>query len=165
MLEVGIGYPLPEHDGGATVGVPGSSLRAWRDYFPHAHVVGADINPDVLFTDERITTGWLNQLDPSTIDAFLRESTHAPFDLIIDDGLHEFEANRMLFECAIGALATGGTYVIEDCRPETRRRLREYFARLPYRVQYFSGFRRRRHKLKDNTLAVIRLESLGMGLL
>ena len=31
---------------------PGASLRDWRDYFPNALVFGADIDIEILFTDE-----------------------------------------------------------------------------------------------------------------
>jgi hypothetical protein len=37
-----------------------------------------------------------------------------PFDIIIDDGLHEFKANVCFFENSIFKLKRGGYYIIED---------------------------------------------------
>ena len=36
------------------------------------------------------------------------------FDIIIDDGLHEFHANKCFFENSIEKLNPGGFYIIED---------------------------------------------------
>jgi hypothetical protein len=37
-----------------------------------------------------------------------------PFDIIIEDGLHEYSANVCFFENSIHKLAKGGYYIIED---------------------------------------------------
>ena len=29
---------------------PGSSLRAWQEYFPNANIYGADIDSDIIFS-------------------------------------------------------------------------------------------------------------------
>jgi spermidine synthase len=39
------------------------------------------------------------------------------FDVIIDDGLHCFEANHVFFKEAVKRLAKGGVYIIEDIAP------------------------------------------------
>ena len=44
-------------------GIPGSSLRAWKDYFPNAEIFGADIDPDILFIEERIRTFHVDQTE------------------------------------------------------------------------------------------------------
>jgi hypothetical protein len=36
--------------------MPGASLRAWRDFFRNGSVHGIDVQPDCLFSEERITT-------------------------------------------------------------------------------------------------------------
>src|SRR5215831_13779827 len=61
VLEIGIGTMIegvPASMRGYALGhySPGGSLRAWRDFFPHADVVGVDIQPDTQFSDDRITT-------------------------------------------------------------------------------------------------------------
>ena len=37
-----------------------------------------------------------------------------PFDIIVEDGLHAFDANVCFFENSIHRLAKGGYYIIED---------------------------------------------------
>ena len=36
------------------------------------------------------------------------------FDIIIEDGLHTFEANKCFFENSIHKVKRGGIYIIED---------------------------------------------------
>jgi len=70
LFEVGIGTnfaDMPSNMGGN--GIPGASLRGWRDYFPEAQIVGADADRRVLFSEERITTYYVDQLDGEAIDA------------------------------------------------------------------------------------------------
>lgn len=109
LLEIGIGtnelmQPLcgPSY-------VPGNSLRMWRDFFPQARIHGIDIEPSVLFTDERITTSLVNQSDPSSLS-----SLNSQYDIIIDDGSHQIEDILITFN----ALQTQVTryYIIEDIR-------------------------------------------------
>lgn len=76
----------------------GGSLEGWSEYFYNTatRVFGADIDKS------RINTMWDS---PE-----LKEG----FDIIIDDGLHTFEANRILFMNSIHKLKPGGVYIIED---------------------------------------------------
>jgi hypothetical protein len=39
-----------------------------------------------------------------------------PFDIIIEDGLHTFEANCIFFENSIHKLNKGGIYIVEDIK-------------------------------------------------
>jgi hypothetical protein len=94
----------------------GSSLRAWREYFPKARVFGADIDRRSLFHNEtRIETFFCDQTEPDSIDAMWRVPALAePFDIIIDDALHTPEANKIFLERSFHKLRPGGIYVIED---------------------------------------------------
>jgi hypothetical protein len=116
IFELGLGtnnVSLPSNMGAS--GKPGASLRGWKDYFPNATVVGADIDKDILFTEDRISTYYCDQLSPDTIHAMWKEpSAVEPFDIIIEDGLHTFEANKCFFENAIHKVKSGGVYIIED---------------------------------------------------
>jgi hypothetical protein len=52
VFECGIGTNNPNLASSMGVnGKPGASLRAWRDYFPHATIYGADIDRDILFKE------------------------------------------------------------------------------------------------------------------
>lgn len=96
--------------------IPGGSLRAWRDYFPSAEIIGIDIDPDVMFTEERINTYVCDQTQAKSIASFVTQANLQPnsVDIIIDDGLHEFDANVCLFENTKHLLKDNGIYVIED---------------------------------------------------
>src|SRR5712672_3514633 len=89
LLEIGIGERglmqpfLPE-------GVEychGSSLKMFRDFFPEAHIYGADIRQDVLFEEERIHTMLVNQSNEISL-LNLANIFRGGFDVIIDDGSH-----------------------------------------------------------------------------
>jgi hypothetical protein len=98
-------------------GRPGASLRALRDFLPDAHIYGADIDRDILFGEDRITTYFVDQTDVSSFDA-LGAAVREDFDLIIDDGLHSPNANLATLAFGLGRLKIGGSIVIEDIRPE-----------------------------------------------
>lgn len=154
VLEVGIGYPTGTLPGDRKLA--GGSLRAWRKYFPNARIYGGDINEDALFQADGIWTGQVDQLSSDSIRRFLGEIPAKEFDVIVDDGLHEFEANRVLFEAALPSLAPEGIYFIEDCQPETREMFREYFQGNSLRVDFYSGLRFDRFRTKDDTIIAIR---------
>jgi hypothetical protein len=115
FLEVGLGTNnMDVASSMGPGGTPGASLRAWRDYLPNADVHGADIDQRILFTEERINTHHLDQTDPSGIHRMWDHIGGEPFDFIMDDGLHEFTANRTLLHNSFHRLAPGGIYAVED---------------------------------------------------
>ncbi|HUY36321.1 MAG TPA: class I SAM-dependent methyltransferase [Pirellulales bacterium] len=100
ILEIGVGG--------------GGSLRMWEQYFPYAHLVGVDIDPDCarqagprahIFIGDQADRGFLE---------LLSHQAGAPFDIIIDDGGHGMEQQIASFRTLFKALRPGGTYVIED---------------------------------------------------
>ena len=90
----------------------GNSLRAWRDYFTNAKIVGVDVDENTMFEEERIQTFCSSSFDKEKMDKIL--SKLEQFDLIIDDGLHNMNANLDTLEIAFPYLKDGGLYVIED---------------------------------------------------
>lgn len=130
VLECGIGSTSSEISSNmGPQGIPGASLRMWRDYFLEAHVIGGDIDRNILFCDERIRSFHLNQTDPDSINGFLGEIGDVQLDIIIDDGLHTFDAGRFLFEHMWHKLSLGGLYFIEDVEQKYLRQYICYFAR------------------------------------
>jgi SAM-dependent methyltransferase len=96
-------------------GAPGASLRGWRELFPRAQVFGADIDRRILFQEDRIKTFYCNQLDRASIrDLWSQPELLDGADIIIEDGLHTFEANVSFLEESLDHLRPGGIYVIED---------------------------------------------------
>ena len=120
VVEIGIGTLSPDRPSNmcgyaAAHYRPGGSLRAWRDYFPNAHIYGFDIAPDTQFLEPRITT----YLCDSTRDEARRiasEMSPKP-DLIIDDGLHTAEAQRATIRNFFPSLRSSGIYIVEDVFP------------------------------------------------
>lgn len=113
VLEIGIGTMIPGvHssmvDYAAAHYKPGGSLRAWRDYFPGAQILGLDVQPDTQFSDERIETMLGDSTDPAVAQRFPGDH----FDLIIDDGDHARQFATMLLWWP--KVALGGVYAIED---------------------------------------------------
>jgi hypothetical protein len=98
-------------------GRPGSSLRAFRDFLPAAQIYGADIDRQILFSEERIKTFFVDQTDPASLAA-LAGLVGGQFDLIIDDGLHSPNANLAVLGFGLDKLKAGGWLVIEDIRSE-----------------------------------------------
>lgn len=88
----------------------GASLQMWRDYFPHAEVVGIDIER-VQVPGPRIRTLQGDQSDPEVL-AELRAM--GPWDLIVDDGSHRAPHVHASFAGLYDAVRPGGFYVIED---------------------------------------------------
>ena len=95
----------------------GHSLRMWREYFPHAEIIGVDCEPcDVA--------GCIVIRGDAT-----RRSTYlgvGNLDLVIDDGSHDIEQQVRAFNILAPHLGYHGVYVIEDvqCYEESGDRLR-----------------------------------------
>jgi hypothetical protein len=96
-------------------GVPGASLRAFRELRPDASVVGADVDRRVLFQEEGIRTLWVDQLDRRALASLRAEvGGERSVDLLIDDGLHSKRSNLNSLRELLPAVKPGGYYVIED---------------------------------------------------
>ncbi|WP_420581043.1 hypothetical protein [Reichenbachiella sp.] len=119
ILEVGMGTNNTNvaSNMGAN-GKPGASLRAFRDFLPHATVYGADFDRGILFEEERIKTFFVDQTRLETFE-LLEKSIEGKLDLIIDDGLHSPNANLATLIFAMRKMNDnkGGAIVIEDIPP------------------------------------------------
>jgi len=116
VFELGLGTNNPNLPSSMGIyGKPGASLRGWREYFPISNIYGADIDKDILFTEDRIQTLYVDQLDESKIKSMWENNLDdLMFDVIIDDGLHTLEGNICFLKNSIHKLARNGMYVIED---------------------------------------------------
>lgn len=156
VFELGIGTNYEDVESSMGVnGSPGASLRMWREYFPNAQIVGADIDTRILFKENRIKTYWVDQTSSQSIDEMWSAVGNQKFDIIIDDGLHNYDANICFFENSIGHLREGGIYIIEDV----------LFSRISHYEKYFSDrnvdsstvvLHRPGLEIQDNCLIVIR---------
>lgn len=156
VFECGLGTNNPEFRSNMGInGRPGASLRVWREYFPRARIVGADIDRGALFNEPRISTFQVDQADPVSVDRLWRQVDVGLFDLMIDDGLHEFQAGSCLFTHSSHKLAPTGIYVIEDVKAADLARYRQFLRPLPYTVDYVN-LHRPDHEVEDNSLILIR---------
>jgi SAM-dependent methyltransferase len=116
IFELGLGtnnVSLPSNMG--EFGVPGASLRGWRELFPHAVMFGADVDRGILFQEDRIKTFYCDQLDRTSVrELWSRPDLQDGVDIIIEDGLHTFEANVSFLEESLDHLRPGGIYICED---------------------------------------------------
>jgi Rps23 Pro-64 3,4-dihydroxylase Tpa1-like proline 4-hydroxylase len=96
-------------------GRPGASLYGWEEYLPKSQIYGADIDKSILFSSGRIKTFYCDQTDASCIaDMWAQPELALPFDLIVEDGLHTFQANKCFLENSIHKLNSDGYYIVED---------------------------------------------------
>lgn len=156
VFECGIGTNNPElvsSMGGK--GKPGASLRVWRTYFPNAQIVGADIDKSILFSEERISTYYVDQTNPNIIKEMWKKIGISNFDIMIDDGLHTFEAGVTLFENSIDQLSNDGHYFIEDVSISDIPKFVNYFNGKNFIVKYHMLSRPHIY-INDNCLIVIR---------
>jgi hypothetical protein len=89
----------------------GHSLEMWRDYLPHAQIIGIDIWLHHFPSGCLVIEG--NAANPNLYSqhASLRGKT---FDLIIDDGSHKCSDQQNAFKLLWPKLNHGGVYIIED---------------------------------------------------
>jgi hypothetical protein len=116
IFELGLGtnnINIPSNMG--LYGIPGASLYGWSEFFPNAYIFGADIDKHILFNTDKINTFYCDQTNPETIKQMWdNPKLLENFDIIIEDGLHTFNANVCFFENSIHKLEKNGYYIIED---------------------------------------------------
>lgn len=140
VVEIGIGCMEPYF-------IKGASLYMWRASFPHARIYGADIEPGLMFKDERIETFLCDQTKADDLERLI-EFTGSDVDLFVDDGLHEPEVQVATCLTLMPLLDKKVTYVIEDVgRPSFINRLTDY------QVEVWQP---RHRRYQDDRLVIVR---------
>ena len=91
----------------------GASLRMWRDFFHAGTITGVDIRPNMRrLAGERISI----EIGDASSEDFLTAvaDAHGPFDVILDDGSHRWEDQRIAFTTLWPRLKPRGIFIIED---------------------------------------------------
>jgi len=92
----------------------GQSLLMWKEFFPFSEIYGIEINPEPLknFNHENIKIFYGDQSD----EKFLKSiSDDVNFDVIIDDGGHKMDQQKISFSFLFrNSLNDGGIYILED---------------------------------------------------
>ena len=116
IFELGLGtnnVNIPSNMG--KNGRPGASLYGWQEFFPNSDIFGADIDTDILFNTAKIKTFYCDQTNPEIIKKMWNEpDLYENFEIIMEDGLHTFNANVCFFENSIHKLKLNGFFIIED---------------------------------------------------
>jgi len=154
ILEIGLGtnnIKVPSNMG--LQGKPMASLRAWKDYFVNANVYGADIDKEILKNEDRIKTFYVDQTNSISISELYKNLGDINFDIIIDDGLHEYNANICLFENSFKYLSRQGIYIIEDVFFKDKKKFFEYFQSRNYNFSIIDIFHK--DNISNNCLVII----------
>lgn len=154
FLEIGLGtnnLDTPSNMG--SEGKPLASLRAWRDYFINANIFGADIDKRILLNEERIITTYVDQTNPKTIEEMFNLFGVKKYDVILEDGLHEFNANICCFENCINYLDNDGFYIIEDIYYKDYSKFINYFKNKNYNYSIIEIFHKK--NISNNNLIII----------
>lgn len=124
ILEIGIGSINPNIPSNMECGrnyVPGSSIRGWREYFPHATIYCCDIDTHTfhyLNGIPKVHPFYLDMTNQESIDNVNHNTSiinNIQFDIIIDDGLHYFPVNANLMKTLVHKLKPRDSfYIIED---------------------------------------------------
>jgi len=92
----------------------GGSLDLWKGFFgAQARLTFIDIDPACKALE---IPGTRIEIGDQSDAAFLTDlaDRHGPFDLVIDDGGHQMNQQRISFATLWPHLADGGLYVVED---------------------------------------------------
>ena len=96
----------------------GASLRAWKDLFPNANIIGLENNIERFFTEQRIHSMYVDQSIMQTFTDFKSVMRGTKFDFIVDDGCHYLQETKDTFFQLLPLLEINGWFIVEDIREE-----------------------------------------------
>lgn len=156
IFELGLGtnnLQIPSNMSG--FGSPCGSLRGWKNYFSNAKVFGADIDKEILYQEENITTFYCDQTNPESIKE-LCNNFDFKFDIVIEDGLHTFDANKIFLENFIDNVKDGGIFIIEDIDIRYFEQFKDYISTNKNKYQFMELVEIPNEKNKgDNNIILI----------
>jgi hypothetical protein len=96
----------------------GGSLEMWKSYFgPNARIYGVDVEESCRsYENEHTHIEIGDQADPAFWSLFRKR--YPRIDIVIDDGGHRLEQQRVTFEAMLPHLQPGGVYLCEDLAGE-----------------------------------------------
>ena len=153
VFELGIGTNKVFNDKLKRKSMPGASLRVWKEFFFKAKIYGADIDEKTLFQEERIKTFLVDQFSQESIKKMWQKINLKEFDLIIDDGCHQFEGTINFFLNSIKFLSQNGFYIVEDIFYKDKDKYINFFEKK--RFNFFFIELSSQNNSKDNNLLII----------
>ncbi len=115
ILEIGVGGHNKDYDGG-------NSILALSSFFPNSLIIGADIVDKSFLNKKNIETIILDQSNQSDLENLAKK--FRTFDIIIDDGSHFCDHQRISFSNLFHHLNDDGVYIIEDMSGSYEKALR-----------------------------------------
>lgn len=93
-------------------GLHGASLRMWSEYFPKAEIVCIDIDKKV---EQHATDRIKIEIGDASSKPFLEQvlARYPRPTVVVDDGSHRWDHQKIAFETLFPALNPGGIYIIE----------------------------------------------------
>lgn len=98
----------------------GESIESWLDYFPNANIYTIDIfertQPEQVkcLSNDRVKWIKASSMDTKLRSIIKQQWGDVKFDIIIDDGAHWHEANRLTFANLAALGKPGSLYFVED---------------------------------------------------
>jgi hypothetical protein len=159
IFELGLGtnnLDIPSNMG--KHGVPGASLRGWKEYFPNSQIYGADIDSRILFEEDRIKTFYVDQTKKESIQNLWKSIDVPFFDIMLDDGLHELNANMCMLDNSFHKLKENGFYIIEDIiiSEKTKYELNLKILKTKYKFNYEIVELNNQYNSYDNCLVIVK---------
>ena len=153
VFELGIGTNKVFNEKLKRKSLPGASLRVWKEFFIKAKIYGADIDENTLFQENRIKTYTVDQFSQKSIKRMWQKINVKEFDLIIDDGCHQFEGTINFFLNSVKFLSQSGFYIIEDIFYKDKEKYIDIFDKR--RFNFFFVELSTKNNSKDNNLLII----------
>ena len=139
-VEIGIGTNNPSIPSSMGVdGIPGASLRSFRDFLPNINVLGADIDREILFSEPRIETFWLDQKNFTSFKPLLNRISGlgGGIDFAVIDGLHQPLTDLTSVRALLPYLKVGAKLFVEDVHPNNTNVVVWRLAERNLNVRYF----------------------------
>jgi hypothetical protein len=119
----------------------GRSLLLWKEFFPGAQIYGVDVDASCKeFEKKGIGVFIGDSTQPSAAQDAVTHFGVEGFDVIIDDGAHDYQSQIRTFLTWFPYLREGGIYVVEDVAQfpgYDRLGAVEAFSELIYGVNFF----------------------------
>lgn len=99
----------------------GGSIRTWKDYLKNSKIYCGDVNSEYFIKEDRIKSFYCDQDNQDSINEMWKniDLQETDFDVIIDDGKHEFIPNYNFLVCSISKLKKNGIFIVEDLTSNT----------------------------------------------
>lgn len=138
----------------------GHSVKSWKDFFSNSNIYAGDIDQGLFIKEERIMSFFCNQDSEESIKSLWnnKELCDIKFDIIIDDGKHEFFSNYNFLIGSIDKLKEGGIFIIEDLTLHTMINFESIVEQLKdtYKLKFINILKIKNEKnLIDNNLLLI----------